>query len=478
MRKGGTKKWAEEELGAAQLGDIRRTRRLVKMAASVAERPSGKVAVVFDRMSEREGAYDFLESGDHAASVAESVFRATAKRTNGAARIFVPVDITSLHLKDEGEEKIFGPIGSPNNDARGLMVANAYAVSEDGVPLGLIDQRYWIRGPYATGTIQERTTANTLRPFDEKQGAYFVRAAARSIARLYEGGTTPWLVIDREGDNREILLALRNMPCDFTIRGTKNRTLAAKSDEKHVRESLMLEKPRIKEHVHIGGTRARKERTATIEVRAKKVELLLSATALEEKALLELHAVLVTEVGAGAKRPDALNWLLYTTAAIETPERVAKVVASYRARWRIEEFHRTWKQGHCNVEDARLRSVEAMMTWAVMLAAVATRIERLKYLSREMPNEPATIELDDDEIEALKVEREARYRNRDLTLPEIPTIKEATEWIAEMGGWTGKRAGPPGSITLARGLERLAIYVRAMHDFYDRTKKSGKNARK
>ena len=35
-----------------------------------------------------------------------------------------------------------------------------------------------------------------------------------------------------------------------------------------------------------------------------------------------------------------------------------------------------------------------------------------------------------------------------------------------------------GVITLARGLERLAIYVRAMHDFYARTKKSGKNARK
>lgn len=471
-------KWAEEEFGSARLGDVRRTRRLVRMAAAAADRPSGRVAVVFDVMSEREGAYDFLERDDHALAVAESVFRATVKRTGGAESIFVPIDITSLTLSDEGDEEIFGPVGSPNRDARGLMVANAYAVAENGVPLGLVDQRYWIRGPHQTGTIQERTIVNSFRAFEEKQGAYFVRAAARSIARLYEDGTTPWFVIDREGDNREILLALRNMPCRFTIRGTKNRSLSAKSDEANVRESLLLEEPVLTERISIAGARGRKARVAKVEVRAKKVELQLVATRLEERERLELHAVLVTEVGTGAEHADALNWLLYTTAAIETPEQVAKVVASYRARWRIEEFHRTWKEGHCNVEDAQLRSTEAMMTWAVVLAAVATRIERLKYLSRQTPDAPATIELDDDEIEALKAEREARYPNRDLTLPETPTIQEATEWIAEMGGWTGKRAGPPGSITLARGLERLAIYVRALRDLQSRIKKPRKKPRK
>lgn len=471
-------KWAQEELRSARLGDARLDRRAEKMLAGVADRPSGKVAVVFDVMSEREAAYDFLEEGDHALALGESMFHATARRAEGLSTVFVAIDITSLTLKDDGEEKIFGPVGSPNNDVRGIMVANAYAMDEKTVPLGLIDQRYWIRGAYQTGTIQERTTKNALRPFEEKQGAYFTRAIAKTIARLYEGGAKPWFVIDREGDNREILLTLQQYGSDFTIRGTKNRSLASKSDEKNVRESLRLEKPVLKQEVHIAGTTGRKERTARVEVRAKQVKLLLSATPLEEKALLELNAIVVTEVGAGAKRADALNWLLYTSTPIDTAEKVAKVVASYRARWRIEEFHRTWKEGHCNVEDARLRSKEAMVTWAVMLAAVATRIERLKYLSRHMPDEPASIELDDDEIEALKVEREARYSHRNLTLPEMPTMREAAEWIAEMGGWTGKRAGPPGSITLARGLERLAIYVRAMHDFRARTKKSGKNRRK
>ena len=36
---------------------------------------------------------------------------------------------------------------------------------------------------------------------------------------------------------------------------------------------------------------------------------------------------------------------------------------------------RSPSHGACNVEDTQLRSPEATMTWAVVLAAVATRIE-------------------------------------------------------------------------------------------------------
>ncbi len=57
-----TTRWAQEEFGAALLGDVRRTRRVVQMAARAAASPSGKVSAVFEKSKEREGAYDFLES--------------------------------------------------------------------------------------------------------------------------------------------------------------------------------------------------------------------------------------------------------------------------------------------------------------------------------------------------------------------------------------------------------------------------------
>ncbi len=460
-------KWAAEEFGHAQLGDIRRTRRLQKIAAGAASRANGRVAVVFDRMADREGTYDFLERGDDAAAVAGAMFRATATRARGEKSVLVAVDVSSLSLTDEAGTRGLGPVGSPNSPVRGLMVCNALVVTTTGVPLGLIDQRYWVRGDYARGTVGERIERNRHRPFEEKQGAYFVRAAARAIARLYEAEVVPWFVIDREGDSREILTSLLNMPCRFTIRGTKNRQ-TKNAPEPNVRETLELDKPRFTQEVVLPAATGRKARTAKVEVRAKRVDLKLHATPLLAGSELTVNAVLVRETTKSAKRGEPLDWLLYTNAPIATNEDVAAIVASYRARWRVEEFHRTWKQGHCNVEDAQLRSVEAMVTWAVILAAVAARIERLKYLSRATPDAPASVELGEDEIEALKAERTARYPNRELDLPKMPTIGEVT--------LMGKRSGPPGSITLARGLERLAIYVHALHDIREMKRKSRKNA--
>src|SRR4030095_2429334 len=76
--------WAREQFGAAQLGDVRRTRRLVAVAAEAARGPSGKVSAVFERPREREGAYDFLENGQFSAdAVAASMFEATARRGGG-----------------------------------------------------------------------------------------------------------------------------------------------------------------------------------------------------------------------------------------------------------------------------------------------------------------------------------------------------------------------------------------------------------
>ena len=56
------REWAYDEFGHAELGDVRRTTRLVRMAASLAERPAGKVLEVFRSNAEQQGAYDFLSN--------------------------------------------------------------------------------------------------------------------------------------------------------------------------------------------------------------------------------------------------------------------------------------------------------------------------------------------------------------------------------------------------------------------------------
>jgi hypothetical protein len=87
-------------------------------------------------------------------------------------------------------------------------------------------------------------------------------------------------------------------------------------------------------------------------------------------------------------------------APAETFEQAKAVVAGYASRWKIEEFHRTWKRGLCRVEDNQLQSRNAILKWATILAAVAARALRLAKLIRSTPDIPASEEFTEYEIDA------------------------------------------------------------------------------
>ena len=107
--------------------------------------------------------------------------------------------------------------------------------------------------------------------------------------------------------------------------------------------------------------------------------------------------------------------------------------------------------------------MDHVLRWATMLAAIAMRVERLKPLARTQPDLPADIALSQIEIEALRIAK-TRIKKCTETIPTtgMPSIGQAVRWIAELGGYTGKSSGgPPGSITIARGFERLLIWADA-----------------
>lgn len=453
--KTGAATWARDEFGATDLGDVRRTRRLVAMAIGAALRPSGKVSAVFDRSSEREGAYDFLESAHvDVDAVAASVFDATLRRAKGEKTVFVAIDGSSLSLTDDAGTKGFGPVGSPNCPMTGLHMINALAVARSGVSLGLIDQIWWNRAPTKNRTKGDRLKNNAARAFADKETSYVLLAAENATERLAAEGARAWVVIDREADNADILLGLHEAGCIFTVRGGKYDRLVIDESASRVHELLDAE-PSLGTYEVESKRRGGAKKIATVDVRAAQVTLRFAAYADRPAGGLRLFAVRIRDASGAADGPD---WLLYTNVPVLSMEHARGIIASYETRWRVEEFHRTWKQGQCNVEDAQLHTEQAVIVWATVLAAVATRIERLKYLSRRMRDEPATIELKAEEIEVLKLDQKRRW-TKPKKIPKKPTIEQATGWIAELGGWIGPGNGPPGSITLARGLERLGYLV-------------------
>ena len=68
-----------------------------------------------------------------------------------------------------------------------------------------------------------------------------------------------------------------------------------------------------------------------------------------------------------------MQWLLYTTEVIETPEQVARIVDIYRARWTIEEYFKAIKTG-CGFEKKQLQDFEALTNLLATFAPIAYRL--------------------------------------------------------------------------------------------------------
>jgi hypothetical protein len=172
--------WANEEFGGAQLGDSRRRQRLIAMAARAARRPAGTVAGVFASAAQREGAYRLLENEEVSqAALAESAYRAAAKRCGEYQFVVAPIDGSSLNLTDPAALRGLGPVGSRASGAQSVIVMTTLALSPEETPLGLLDQHYWTR----SATPPKRATRRRGSKHDKRNPAAgaAVRDALRTV---------------------------------------------------------------------------------------------------------------------------------------------------------------------------------------------------------------------------------------------------------------------------------------------------------
>jgi hypothetical protein len=451
--------WAQREFGAAQLGDARRTERAVDLAARIAARPSGTVTGAVKGAAAREGAFRFLSSPHVGVrALARSSHAATLRRCEGHPLVFVAVDQSSLGLTDRLGKKDFGPVGTrPDAKTRGLQAMTALAVSESGQVLGVCGQRWWRRSDQKSPRF-----SRDQRPAAQRESSLWAGVIEDVEDGVLQARSTvkPWYQLDRGGDAGPILLKAAQEQLYLTVRSAYDRNLADDEDEHlRLRAALAAEKP-IAHFPHYLRPAAAKRaghsplRPRHLEIRVRAVTLAVTDYGpgkKRERHAVDCSAVWLRETSPppGARR---LEWLLLTTYPVRGVADALKVAWGYSLRWRVEEFHKTWKSGACDLESSQLRSCAAFQRWATLLAAVAARIERLKQAARQQPGTPALDYASRDEIDGAIVLSESRK----WKLGQDMTVEQFVLLVADVGGYTGRSSGgPPGSIVIARGLDRV-----------------------
>lgn len=446
--------WAEETFARADLKDRRLTRRLVQMADAAARQPGGTVTSVMRSSAEAEGAFRFLESARiDPQDVTDAMCTSTAAACSEYSLVYVAVDQTDLTFKDPHRIRGLGPDNAKMSKVlRTSQVMNALVLDERGVPVGLLDQQWWLRSEEKAPHWKMDRRA----PEDRESHSWVrtIEACEGRIGRLAPG-CRPWYILDRGSDLSTFLRPCLEEQRLFTARAAHNRVIKDSRGRRRKLFPTLCRQPTVGTlSISIPRGADRLARLAQCEVR-----ILPSAAIRLGREFYKTSVVFVRETGYVPEGQERISWRLLTSFAVTDFRDAKAVIRAYTLRWRVEEFHRTWKSGGCNVESSQLRSYDAIKRWATILAAVATRVERLKRLSRETPDADALTEFSRAELDvAIAMNKSKRWKPGDQMC-----LRDAVRLIAMVGGFMGRKGdGEPGSITIRRGLERVVPAAQAL----------------
>ncbi len=453
MFEGDPDAWAEQQFGRCDLGDLRRTRRVVEYAALQAKAPAGSTnAVCMGDHAAAEGAYRMIRSPHiKATALEEGPFCATAESCAGRKVVLAVQDSTTLIVTTALADSL-GEIGKNGSGGRGMLVHSTLAIDgETGAPLGLLDQLRWQRSSERPG----KKTRNQ-RAYKEKESFKWQKSSERISERVatMENIIT---VCDREADIYEFLQYHVERKQRFVVRAMHDRFL--ETEEGRLWEYMRERPVKGKYEIEIGqrgaqrgkGKRpARRFRTASMELRSTTVTLCRPTRRRATTKPIRVKVVLASEIDCPSSATP-LEWMILTSEPVGSKQAAATVINHYQRRWLIEEFHKCWKTG-CRVEERPVQASDNLERIAVITAQVAVRLLQLRSLADAMPERSCDAVLTREQWQCLWATLETGK-----TFPQKPpTVLWALRAIAKLAGWRDtKRTGRIGWLTLWQGWAKL-----------------------
>jgi Transposase DNA-binding/Transposase Tn5 dimerisation domain len=445
-----TSAWAQLQFGSVDIGDSRRTRRLVQSAAQIAAQPERSFNQIFDwnrlrafyRLCNQETATLPALQGPHWEQTRQ------AMRQHGL--VLNLHDTTELDFTHHPTLQGAGPIG--DGRGRGFLQHNSLAVlPQPRQVLGLSYQQLRVR---KEAPQDQRTMQRKQRPRESELWLEGIKAAGRPP----EGCC--WVDVgDRGSDIYEAMLAALEVGHDFLFRVAQNRIVWVTPE--HDRQAALREftyslPSQGSDVVEIPGRRGRAARTANVELAAAPVWIPPPRHTLQRSTqpLVSAWVIRIWEPDP-PRGVEPLEWILLCSMPTLTLEDIKERRDWYVCRWTLEVFHNIEKNG-CSEQERRFETAARMEACLAILSVVAVRVLQMRTALQSQPEEPAEQIATKDEIAVV-----SRYHKHGRA---YLTVREFVRGVAKMGGFLGRKGdGEPGVLTLWRGYQRLQDLLLGYH---------------
>lgn len=438
--------FARYEFGNAELGDKRRVRRLVMIAAAMINRIGAAVSNACGPAGALAASRFFRRKEATHKAVLKPHIERTKERCEYYDRILAVQDTTILDYSTHRSTRGLGPVTTAEHSI-GLLMHTVMAFSMEGTPLGILGQQIWAREESARGSRRERRK----HPVSEKESNKWLSGLKQAQEGTCENQEV-LVVGDRESDIYALFAASRRSNVELLVRIAHNRALAGEEKEqKRIFDALERAEVVGEHEVEVPRQGTRQERKAALEVRVVRVRLKSPRNGVDKHSHGEIEVSLIrAQEKAGTDIEDPLDWILLCTERIEGLDSAIGMIRAYTRRWGIEEFHRVLKSG-CKVERIQFNTAEAMLPVIAVLSGVAWRVLYLTKQARSSPETDASEVASEEEIEVL-----SRWLEMKRKRAVIRTVKEFVRSLAMLGGFLGrKNDGEPGTKTIWQGLQNL-----------------------
>jgi hypothetical protein len=454
------------EFANADLKDVRRSRRLDKVVAAWSKAPAASIAAGSGGWKETLAAYRLLNCGKVTpAALIAPHHEATAVRCEGHACVVVAQDTTEFDYSHMKATTGFGRLNE--SDRRGCFLHSLFAVTGEGLPLGLLDTAIIMRDDEIPGTAATRKQ----RPIEDKESHRWVegyRRAQELARRLPE--CEVFSVSDREGDIYEVFEAWRDAGegprAEWIIRANQDRALVGMAAGEPRKLFAALEAAPVLGEIEFDvrarqGTKKVKGNTVPTSRSARKVRQSIRMLKITPRPphrngvklrAVSFWAVLAEEIDPPAGE-EPIRWLLLTSKEVTTLGQAHRIIKLYLRRWDIEVFHRVVKTG-CRVERIQMKTAAAVLNALMIHLVIAWRILYLTHLGRRCPDLPCGFVFDEAEWKATCVAVKRK--------PEAgePTLSEFIRIVGKLGGHLGRKGdGPPGPQSMWQGLARVRDFA-------------------